>query len=94
MSNEADHEYCADYRGECIGCQKTLLIGDKAHLYAEGEMACEQCAPSWATCRDEWAEHADQREAYPENYASFTKAYEAYIAEGGDVSKPVVHALL
>lgn len=37
-----------DAIGQCEGCDCYLFEGDKGYRYAEGELACEGCAPTWA----------------------------------------------
>lgn len=34
--------------GNCLSCEAMLLNGDKGYRYAEGDMTCADCAPTWA----------------------------------------------
>ena len=83
LERNEDHP---DYCGSCEGCGTMIFTGDRAFRYAEGEMACEPCAPTWATTHKEWNEPnaKEMRREYSENYANFTHDYEALIAAGGD----------
>ena len=65
--------------GQCVGCDKHLFEGDRAYHYTD-EIACEDCAPTWADIKYMLENDADGFE--PDRIDATRRAVAAHQASG------------
>lgn len=75
-----------EHHGDCE-CGKPLFTGDEAHHCLDGELLCEECAPTWADIRE-------QMETDPgADLVGFNAALEAHLDAGGAITDKLTFAL-
>jgi hypothetical protein len=78
----AEHE--AEVVGECEGCTKLLLVGDKGFRCEDGPILCADCSPTFGDAEEQWLDGLNDDE--PERKAAFFEGLEKHLAAGGSRS--------
>lgn len=71
----------AEIVGECEGCSKLLIVGDKGYRYDDGPILCEGCSPTFAEADENWdgctdvdGEDAERKQAFKQMFAAHLAA--------------------
>lgn len=77
---------------KCVFCRRAIRPGDLCHYgggSADGEIACEACAPTWADIREPgmWCDLETGEPATPDQAEA---AIAEYIASGGKLTDKIV----
>jgi hypothetical protein len=82
--------------GNCLGCCRLMLAGDKAQSEASGEILCEECAYTYAEIKanhEEIAASGLTSELEPEDIEAFAQVYAARVASGLSVDEKPLYVI-
>lgn len=81
--------------GECEGCERLLLIGDKGHRCDDGPILCEACSPTWGDIEGSWlASKPETLDDFDrERREQFFESFGKHLEGGGSRSDTVAYVL-